>query len=74
MNYIYGANSIYPACKDEVIERRLMWDKALGYCQIIETQYKLMKRELDIHLGLVEEILRLLDNEFKEIFGREFEL
>ena len=74
VNYIYGANSIYPACKDEVIERRLMWDKALGYCQIIETQYKLMKRELDIHIGLVEEILRLLDNEFKEIFGREFEL
>lgn len=63
VNYIYGANSIYPACKDEVIERRLMWDKALGYCQIIETQYKLMKRELDIHLGLAEEILRLLEHE-----------
>lgn len=60
---IYAANSIYPACREEVIERKLQWNKALGYCQTIETQYKLMKRELDIHVGLAEELLRLLEHE-----------
>ena len=60
---IYSANSIYPACREEVIERKLMWDRALGCCQTIETQYKLMKRELDIHLGLADELLRLLEHE-----------
>lgn len=69
VNYIYAANSIYPACKEEVIERRLMWDKALGYCQVIETQYKLMKRELNIHIGLAEELLRLLEHEKKLLRG-----
>lgn len=63
VTYIYSANSIYPACKEEVIERKLLWDRALGYCQVIETEYKLMKRELDIHLGLAEELLRLLEHE-----------
>ena len=62
---IYSANSIYPSYKEEVIERKLLWDKALGYCQVIETGYKLMKRELDIHLGLAEEILILLEHEKK---------
>lgn len=97
---IYAANSIYPSCREEVIERKLQWDKALGYCQTIETQYKLMKRELDIHLGLEGVLsydtcynqykswrqsiiksynacyttINALDTEFKEIFGREFEL
>lgn len=66
---IYAANSIYPACKEEVIERKLLWDRALGYCQVIETEYKLMKRELDIHLGLAEEILRLLEHEKKLLRG-----
>ena len=60
---IYAANSIYPSCREEVIERKLQWDKALGYCQTIETQYKLMKRELDIHVGLADELLRLLEHE-----------
>lgn len=60
---IYAANSIYPTCREEVIERKLQWDKALGYCQTIETQYKLMKRELDIHVGLAEELLRLIEHE-----------
>lgn len=60
---IYAANSIYPACREEVIERKLQWDRALGYCQTIETQYKLMKRELDIHIGLADELLRLLEHE-----------
>lgn len=60
---IYAANSIFPSCREEVIERKLQWDKALGYCQTIETQYKLMKRELDIHVGLAEELLRLLEHE-----------
>jgi hypothetical protein len=63
INYVYSANSIYPACKEEVIERKLMWDRAIGCCQTIETQYKLMKRELDIHIGLAEELLRLLEHE-----------
>lgn len=26
---VYSANSIYPACKEEVIERKLMWDRAI---------------------------------------------
>jgi hypothetical protein len=63
INCVYSANSIYPACKEEVIERKLMWDRAIGCCQTIETQYKLMKRELDIHIGLAEELLRLLEHE-----------
>ncbi len=57
---IYSANSIYPACREEVIERKLMWDRALGCCQTIETQYKLMKRELDIHLGLADELMLVI--------------
>lgn len=69
VTYIYSANSIYPSCKEEVIERKLLWDRALGYCQVIETEYKLMKRELDIHLGLAEEILRLLEHEKKLLRG-----
>ena len=60
---IYAANSIYPSCREEVVERKIMWDRALGCCQTIETQYKLMKRELDIHLGLADELLRLLEHE-----------
>lgn len=65
---IYSANSIYPACREEVIERKLI---SYDTCY---NQYKSWRRSILKSYNACYTTINALDNEFKEIFGREFEL
>ena len=42
---IYGANSIYPTCAEELIERRILQDKALGLIETLE-KYSMLAEKL----------------------------
>jgi len=47
---IYGANSIYPRYQEELIERRLLQDKAIGQCYRLtqELQYAIETLPVDV--------------------------
>lgn len=46
--YIRIANSIYPIYKEELIERRIAQEKAIGMCFDILTKYQLAMTELKV--------------------------
>ena len=46
--HIRIANSIFPTCKEELIERRIEQDKAIGLCYDVMTKYQLTMTELKI--------------------------
>lgn len=46
--YIRIANSIYPIYKEELIERRIAQEKAIGLCFDILTKYQLVMTELRV--------------------------
>lgn len=76
--YIFMANSIYPQYKEELIERRIYQDKALGQCHrlIQELQYIIETLPVDVNKYLsisesIEKEIKLIkgwrksDNKFK---------
>ena len=59
--YIRIANSIYPVYKEELIERRIAQEKAIGLCFDILTKYQLTMTELKVKDDkYVEEIKHLI--------------
>ena len=77
---IFVANSIYPQYKEELIERRIYQDKAIGQCfrLIQELQYSIetLPVKIDIYLQLSKDIekeinliksWRKSDNKFKKV-------
>lgn len=79
---LFLANSIYPSCQEELIERRLCQDKAIGHCQRLlqELQYAIETLPVDIktYLQFAEDIekevslikgWRKSDNKFKRAFS-----
>ena len=46
--HIRIANSIYPTCKEEYLERRISQEKAIGLCYDLLTKYQLIMKELSI--------------------------
>ena len=62
--YIFSANSIYPSEHEELIERRIFQDKAIGQCYRLlqELQYTIETLPVDI-----EKYIRLTDSVNKEI-------
>ncbi len=79
---IFVANSIYPQYKEELIERRIYQDKAIGQCfrLIQELQYSIetLPVKIDIYLQLSKDIekeinliksWRKSDNKFKKVIS-----
>lgn len=59
--HIRIANSIYPIYKQELIERRLAQEKAIGLCYDVLTKYQLVMTELKVPDDkYVEEIKHLI--------------
>lgn len=51
---VYMANSIYPTCPEELTQRRLHQDRAIGYCYhlVQELQYAIETLPVDINIFL----------------------
>lgn len=82
--HVYTANSIYPTCKEELIERRIHQDVAIGQCYrlIQELQYAIETLPVDVNVYLrfaedIEKEISLIkgwrqaDNKFKRNFKKE---
>lgn len=50
-SYVYKANSIYPMYMDELIQRRIYQDKAIGQCYVLvqELQYAIETLPVDVN-------------------------
>lgn len=81
---VYAANSIYPTCYEELVERRLCQDRALGACYTLvqELQYAIEVLPVDINTytrfaEMIETEIKLIkgwrksDNKFKYIMSGE---
>ena len=79
--YIFTANSIYPSIPEELVERRIYQDKAIGQCYRLlqELQYTVETLPVDINkyarfVRDIEKEIQLLkgwrksDNKFKKMF------
>lgn len=84
--YIFSANSIYPSIPEELIERRIFQDKAIGQCYRLlqELQYTIEILPVDIQKYVrftdsINKEINLLkgwrksDNKFKKQFKKEIE-
>jgi hypothetical protein len=83
MEYIFVANSIYPLYPEELVERRIHQDKAIGQCYRLlqELQYAIETLPVDItsYLRFAEEIEKQIsllkgwrksDNKFKRALSK----
>lgn len=79
--HVYVANSIYPTCQEELTERRIHQDIAIGQCfrMVQELQYAIETLPVDVNVYLrfaedIEKEISLLkgwrqsDNKFKKNF------
>lgn len=82
--HVYVANSIYPTCQEELTERRLHQDIAIGQCfrMVQELQYAIETLPVDVNVYLrfaedIEKEISLIkgwrqaDNKFKKNFKEE---
>ena len=80
--YVYTANSIYPSCYEELVERRLLQDRAIGQCYRLtqELQYAIESLPVDVNkytrfAEMIQTEINLLkgwrksDNRFKGAFS-----
>ncbi len=80
---VFTANSIYPTCKEELIERRLHQDRAIGQCYRLtqELQYAMETLPVDVNkylrfAELIQTEINLIkgwrqsDNKFKKSFTK----
>lgn len=63
--HIYTANSIYPTCKEELTERRIHQDLAIGQCYrlVQELQYSIetLPVDVNVYLRFSEQIQKEID-------------
>lgn len=84
--YIFSANSIYPSIPEELVERRIFQDKAIGQCYRLlqELQYTIEVLPVDIQKYIrftdsINKEINLLkgwrkaDNKFKKQFKKDIE-
>ena len=82
--HVYAANSIYPTCIEELKERRIHQDLAIGQCYrlVQELQYSIetLPVDINVYLRFSEQIQkevdlikgwRKSDNKFKKLFEKE---
>ena len=82
--HVYTANSIYPSCSEELIERRKHQDLAIGQCYrlVQELQYSIETLPVDVNAYLIfsEQIQKEIDlikgwrksdNKFRKQFEKE---
>ncbi len=79
--YVFSANNIYPQSQDELTQRRLYQERALGCCEMLsqELQYTIETLPVDVNKftrfsDMIEEEIKLIkawrksDNKFKKLF------
>lgn len=71
INYIVGANSIYPTCLEEYNERRLMQDKAIGCCRTMLTQFQIITYVLNgyIKIDKYKRYINMVNQEIRLLKG-----
>jgi len=71
INYIVGANSIYPTCKEEYNERRLLQDKAIGCCRTMLTQFQIISYVLSgyIKVDKYKRYINMINQEIRLLKG-----
>lgn len=71
INYIIGANSIYPTSKVEFDERRLLQDKAIANCYTLLTQFQLIIYDLqdNIKIDKYQKYINMINDEIYLLKG-----
>ena len=71
INYIIGANSIYPTSKVEFDERRLLQDKAIANCYTLLTQFQLIIYDLqdNIKIDKYQRYINMINDEIYLLKG-----
>ena len=67
INNIKIANSLYPTTHEELIERRLAQDRALGICASILTLYDIVMQKLKVKDGMGVEEIKHVSHEINAI-------
>ena len=65
--YIKIANSLYPTTHEELVERRVAQDKAIGICQQILTMYELAMHKLKVKDDMGSEEIKTLRHQINAI-------
>ena len=63
------ANSIYITCREEYAERRIAWDKALGYCNALKDKFHEILSTIKVSVGAYEVVGKLLQKEINLLKG-----
>lgn len=64
---VFMANSIYPTMREELIERRIHQDRALGYCARLEQNLFTVIIELPVDHNKYTRLAKAIDNEIRLI-------
>lgn len=64
---VFMANSIYPTMREELIERRIHQDRALGYCARLEQNLFTVIMELPVDHNKYTRLAKAIDNEIRLI-------
>ena len=65
--YIKIANALYPTTHEELVERRVAQDKAIGICQQILTMYELAMHKLKVKDDMGSEEIKTLRHQINAI-------
>ncbi len=63
------ANSIYITCKEEYFERRIAWDKAIGYCNALKDKFHEILSTIKVSVGAYKVVAELLQKEINLLKG-----
>ncbi len=66
---IYGANSIYPTCREELVERRLLQDKAIGQCYRLTQELQFVIETLPVDVDKYTRFAEMIQTEINLIKG-----
>lgn len=66
---MYDPNSIYITCKEEYSERRIAWDKAIGYCNALKDKFHEILSTIKVSVGAYQVVGELLQKEINLLKG-----
>ena len=66
---IYEANSIYPTCNEELVERRLLQDRAIGKCYRLTQELQLAIETLPVDVDKYTRFAEMIQTEINLLKG-----
>lgn len=66
---IYGANTIYPTCREELVERRLLQDKAIGQCYRLTQELQFAIETLPVDADKYTRFAEMIQTEINLLKG-----